>query len=546
MNKPTQSPGRVCLFTMVLAAVPSLLFATTAFLPNEGRIPSKVTAVQVSLDGALITHTATLNLKAGSAKLTVDGLAADADMSSLRLAFTQRGLTLLGYQLIPRYPQQEDRSPHMRALADSIEEIQRRTEEEQIESGVLRQEREMILANKSLGGEGSFSVVELEKLAELYRTRLSGIDNKLLQLSRKQQKSGERVAALQRQIDSLIRLLPAQVQQLVLEVRAGEAGQTGLRLTYLSRLSHWTPEYELSTGGVGAPVQLKARARLVQQTGIDWNEVAWTLSTAQARGRTEKPVVVPWILRILQPMIRKTQMYAAPAAAGDQSSVAREESDRGDNYYQAGGVAERQEQTLNVLFQGKEALRLPSGAERLLDLEQRELSAEYRHAVVPRQEAQAYLMARVVGLTALNYLPGRTQLYLDQDLVGETTLYFQQTATDTLDVSLGVDPKVAVQFTAEAPKISESGLTNRIERAYRYRLSVQNRHSRPIKLLVEEAIPFSTHEDISVVDEKLDGARKIGEQGLVQWMLDLGSGTDKTINYSYIVRYPRNKPVGPL
>ena len=51
MNKPTQSPGRVCLFTMVLAAVPSLLFATTAFLPNEGRIPSKVTAVQVSLDG---------------------------------------------------------------------------------------------------------------------------------------------------------------------------------------------------------------------------------------------------------------------------------------------------------------------------------------------------------------------------------------------------------------------------------------------------------------------------------------------------------------
>lgn len=513
--------------------------------PSEHRISSKVTAVQISLDGALITQTASLLVKTGNNRYMVDGLAADADLSSLRLAFTQKGISLAGYQLMPRFPRQVDKTPLMRQLGDSIEQIRKRTEEEQIENNVLHQEREMILANKSLGGEGSFSVAELEKLANFYRLRLNEIDNKILQVTRRQQKFSEKIQALQQQLDSLSLELPAQVQQLVIELNASEAITTGIKITYLSRSAHWQPEYELISQGVGSPVQLKVKARVTQQTGIDWKDVSWTLSTAQVRSRTEKPVVIPWIVRFLQPIVRKMQMYAAPSARSDQSTAAGESLAQVD-YYEAPMSAERTEQTLHVLFQGKEHLHMPSGAERLLDLEQRELNAQYRHALVPRQDPQAYLMARVAGLTALNYLPGRTQLYLEQDLVGETTLYFQQNSSDTLDVSLGVDPKVGVRFNSEAPKISENGITNRVERAYRYTLTLQNRNNRPIQVQVDEAIPHSTHEDIQVVDIKLDGARAEGEQGLVRWLFDVGSNGEKSIQYSYSLRYPRNKSVGPL
>lgn len=382
-------------------------------------------------------------------------------------------------------------------------------------------------------------------MANFYRLRLNEIDNKILQVTRRQQKFSEKIQALQQQLDSLSLELPAQVQQLVIELNASEAITTGIKITYLSRSAHWQPEYELISQGVGSPVQLKVKARVTQQTGIDWKDVSWTLSTAQVRSRTEKPVVIPWIVRFLQPIVRKMQMYAAPSARSDQSTAAGESLAQVD-YYEAPMSAERTEQTLHVLFQGKEHLRMPSGAERLLDLEQRELNAQYRHALVPRQDPQAYLMARVAGLTALNYLPGRTQLYLEQDLVGETTLYFQQNSSDTLDVSLGVDPKVGVRFNSEAPKISENGITNRVERAYRYTLTLQNRNNRPIQVQVDEAIPHSTHEDIQVVDIKLDGARAEGEQGLVRWLFDVGSNGEKSIQYSYSLRYPRNKSVGPL
>jgi len=545
MKKSINRNDHIASYQFILSLMLLFVSAFATANPSEHRIASKVTVVQVSLDGALITQTATLNLKAGNSRVTVDGLAADADLSSLRLAFTQKGMRISGYQLMPRFPRQVDKTPLMRTLGDSIEQIRRRSEEEQIESGVLKYEREMILANKSLGGNGSFSVIELEKLAELYRTRLVMIDNKLLQLSRRLNKSDERMQNLQQQLDSLALELPEQVQQLILEIQAAETGSVGLKITYLSRSAHWQPEYELISMGVGSPVQLKVRARVIQQTGIDWNDVNWTLSTARAHGRNKKPVAVPWILKFLQPVARKMQMYAAPSSRSEQPSMTGEALSV-DGYYETQVSAVREEQTLNVLFQGKELLRMPSGAERLLDLEQRELTAQYRHALVPRQDPQAYLMVRVVGLTALSYLPGHTLLYLEQDLVGESTLYFQQNNSDTLDVSLGVDPRVTVQFTAEAPKISENGLTNRMERAYRYKLSVQNRHTRPIQVLVEEAIPFSTHEDIKVVDVKLDGANYEGEQGLVRWAFDLGSGAEKTVSYSYTLHYPRNKPVGPL
>lgn len=273
--------------------------------PAGPRVSSKVTDVQVSLDGALITQTATFVLKSGNNRVVVDGLAADADLSSLRLAFTQKGISMAGYQLIPRYPRQEDQTPLMRQLGDSIEQIKRRSEEELLESSVLQQEREMILANKSLGGEGNFSVAELEKLADFYRARLSSIDNRVLQISRRQQKSFERMQGLQRQLDSLSLEFPEQVQQLILELKAMESGSTGLKVTYLSKSAHWQPEYELISQGAASPIELKVRARVVQHTGIDWTDVRWTLSTARARGRTEKPVALPWILRFLQPITRK-------------------------------------------------------------------------------------------------------------------------------------------------------------------------------------------------------------------------------------------------
>jgi uncharacterized protein (TIGR02231 family) len=538
-----------------LLMTPHIQLKTTALLflvsfvthanPAGQRVSSKVTDVQVSLDGALITQTATFVLKSGNNRVVVDGLAADADLSSLRFAFTQKGISMAGYQLIPRYPRQEDQTPLMRQLGDSIQQIKRRSEEEHLENNVLLQEREMILANKSLGGEGNFSVAELEKLADFYRARLSSIDNRVLQISRRLQKSLERMQGLQRQLDSLSLEFPEQVQQLILELKATESGSTGLKVTYLSKSAHWQPEYELISQGAASSIELKVRARVVQHTGIDWPDVRWTLSTARARGRTEKPVALPWVLRFLQPMTRKLHMYATPSSRSDQPAMSGEALSV-DSYFEAAESAERTEQTLNVLFQGKEPLRLPSGAERLLDLEQRELTAQYRHALVPRQDPRAYLIARVVGLTGLSYLPGRTLLYLEQDLVGETTLYFQQNSSDTLDVSLGVDPRVTVQFTAEPPKISENGITNRIERAYKYKLSIQNKHNRPIQVQVDESIPHSAHEDIQVVDVRLDGARPEGEQGLVRWLFDLGSNGEKSIQYSYSLRYPRNKLVGPL
>lgn len=531
-------PLKISIFLLLVS---SLVDAN----PSEQRVKAKVTAVQVSLDGALITQSAALNLKSGSNRVVVDGLAADADLSSLRMAFTQKGIGLLGYQLIPRFPRQHDQTPLMRQLGDSIDQMRRHSEEEQIERGVLQQERDMILANKSLGGEGSFSVGELEKLADFYRIRLSGIDKKILQLSRQQQKSIEKIQAVQRLLDSLSQEFPEQVQQLIMEIKAPENGSTGLKITYLSRSAHWQPEYELISQGVASPIQLKVRARVVQHSGIDWTDVNWTLSTARARGRTEKPVAVPWILRFMQPVARKMHSYAAPSSRSDQPTAAGEALSA-DSYFEATVSAERTEQTLNVLFQGKEPLRLPSGAERLLDLEHRELNASYRHALVPRQDPQAYLLARVVGLTALSYLPGRTLLYLEQDLVGETTLHFQQSSHDTLDVSLGVDPRVTVQFIAEPPKISENGITNRVERSYKYKLTVHNRHNRPIQVQVEDAIPHSSHEDIQVADVKLDGAQTEGELGLVRWLFDLSGNGEKSVQYSYSLRYPRNKLVGPL
>jgi len=53
------------------------------------------------------------------------------------------------------------------------------------------------------------------------------------------------------------------------------------RISYFTSNAGWSPTYDVRVSDIGQPVDLSYKANVYQQTGIDWNNVTLSISSAQ-------------------------------------------------------------------------------------------------------------------------------------------------------------------------------------------------------------------------------------------------------------------------
>ncbi len=520
------------LFALFLAAIHA---ATAA-------IPAKLHSVKVYLQGAELRHLTSVQLQPGEQQIIISGLAGQIDDRSIRLAADKAGITILAYQLRQNYLKQNDDLPEIRSLIDSIHYFTRLQEDDKVRWEVLVQEQQMILANKQVGGANSgMSVLELQKLADFYRSRLAELNLKILQAKRGDEVHVERIKKLRQQLAQRKALLPEFVQELVLDVASSTAVTGKLEITYTSPNVYWEPFYDLRAESLAKPLQLIAKARIIQQTAIDWKDVAIAISSAVPTQFVSKPILNPWVLdfvQMYQPIAAKSSRYDA--------DVVQMESAQGGFTNLKSSIPTKQVNYLNYEYQPTERVTIKHNEASLVTLEEKTLQNSYGHYVAPKQQKEVLLMAYVTDWEKLNLLPGNARIYMENALVGESWLNFQAGENDTLELSLGIDKRVQVIYDQQCTFTSDRKLLNTRKKDYAYIIKVKNSHQTAIQLVVEDVIPISAHKDIEVIDVKLGNASLMNDKGLIRWKLNLPASGSQELNYSFSIKYPKNKMVGNL
>ncbi len=526
-------------------AMKKMLFAVALFWCTatlQAAIPAKLQGVKVYLQGAELRHLANLQVNAGEQQLIITGLAGQIDDRSIRLASDKAGITVLGYQLRQNFLRQNDDLPEIRSLLDSIMRYTRLQEDDRVRTEVLVQEQQMILANKQVGGSNSgMSVLELQKLAEFYRSRLSELNLKILQAKRVDAEHNERIKKLRQQLDQRKALLPEFVQELVLDISAEMRSTGTLEITYTSPNVYWEPFYDLRAESLSKPLQLIAKARIVQQTAIDWQDVEVAISSAVPAQFVSKPILNPWVLDFVElyhpvaghaPRAYQAETMSMDAAGGFSNLKTN--------------IPTKQVNYLNYEYKPKERVTIRHNEARLVTLEEKMLENSYGHYVAPKQQKDVLLMAYVTGWEKLNLLPGNARIYLENALVGESWMNFQGGDSDTLELSLGIDKRVQVSYDQQCTFTSDRRLGNSRKKDYAYTIKIRNSHQAPVNLMVEDVIPISANKEIEVTDVKLGSAQTVNDKGLLRWKLNVGAGGQQQLDYSFSVKYPKNKTVGNL
>lgn len=371
----------------------------------------------------------------------------------------------------------------------------------------------------------------------------------------------QRVAVKKRAIDrqiaaderDLARLRSDARDSRTLTIHLGAQRAGALRVSYQVDNAGWRPAYRAELDSASSRVTLERLAQISQKTGEDWTGVRARLSTSQPRLSPLAPSPQPWLLSYEPPRqaeadaaqsLAETRMMAAPAPAMMAARKAGRSPDAAD--YEPPTF--QTDSAYATEFEASSPLTLPAdGSQIALGLGTQQIVVQQRLQVTPRLDRSATLTAEADRPAGV-WPPGNLQLYRDGNYVG--SIGWSPQSTPRLSLSFGRDELLHVAFDRLQGDDASTGIFDkRNERRIADRITLTSAHAAPVEVLVIEAAPVSTSEQIQV-QTRFDPAPTIApwdqRRGVVAWLRTLAPGATQTIDLHYTIDYPKDGTIRGL
>ncbi|MFK7756422.1 MAG: DUF4139 domain-containing protein [Flavobacteriales bacterium] len=521
---------------------------------NEINPESSISDVTVYLNGAQVTRTANVSLKSGDNIITLSGLAQGVNPKSVNVAGNGNYM-IKSVNHTQDYLGEGAKSAQVVVLEEELKDLDfslsTRTSLEQ----VYREEKGLLLANKSMkGANQSLLAEDLKEMAAFFREHLEELEYKLLELKEEKQELQQQKYEIQLELNKVRAKFNRYSSKINVVINSNKTQNVPLEVSYVVYNASWFATYDVRTSEVDKPVQLIYKANISQSTGIDWSDVNLTLSTGNPMVTGTKPTLNPWYISEYS-QVRAIDTYNSQRDRTNEryKSEAPAEVMEGDmsilSNYQLGSVSmvtESVESLITAEFNISIPFSVPTDGQSYdVEIQRNDLASSYSYYTAPTLDNDAYLLARLTKWSDLNLLPGDANVFYQGSFVG--TSFLDPYATeDTLDVSLGKDKNIIVsrEQVAEFCKTSSFGGNKKTSRAFK--ITVKNNKSTSVKINLEDQIPISQRNDITVTTEELSGGSLNEETGIVNWEMDLAPGVSKEVFLKFEVKYPKKMKLARL
>ena len=522
---------------------------------KEKLVSSKVTDVVVFTSGAQVHHVASAALKSGENVIRITGLPASMDPNSIQV-LGNGAYTIMStkHQLIYG---NAGIHPRVKILQDSLEEVQYKMAEINVQKEVMQQEKNLLTANYALKGDNTVLTAEdITEVADMVKERLKTNGYKLLDLNAKERKYAELIQQLQQRLNDIQSKNATNPSVVDIVLLAKAESKSDIKFSYFVSNAGWSPNYDLRSEDVNSPIDFSYKAKVYQSTGLDWEDVKLTISTGNPSVAGQLPTVNPWWLYMYDPAVvnqrgRKFKYRAdepAPAMMERQSNLVLEDRDDRMLGSYNGGVTSASYTVMNTNVVNTEfIISVPydipcdnQGVEVVMQHES--IKADYRYMCVPKLDPSAYLMAFMTNWSQYGLLAGESNIYFKGTFVGQGYID-PALANDTLQVNMGRDLSVVVNRTMVKDFCKAGAWAGKKWVTKAYDISVKNQKGSPIKIEIIDQLPLSNNSDLEILTEETSGGVANKDNGEVRWMLDIPSNQQVKKQLRFTVKYPKKMVV---
>jgi uncharacterized protein (TIGR02231 family) len=541
----------------------------------EKNVKSKIENVTVFTNGAQVFRSSPVTVGPGITVFTFENLEPSIESKSIQVAGTGN-FVIMDVQHSIKYPeagqngssaQNPKNMKHIRLLEDSLVMMNFDLEEIAIKQEALAIEKNTLLNNRMIKGETKRDTLNLLKDAMVFlREKLNNINSELMKLKKEQyamtikkQKMQDNLVLLNNYNLNNNELVKDETKYLIIVTVSAETSTNGtITLNYMMQNAGWTASYDLRAKGTGGNMQLTYKAQVFQNTGIDWNDVKLTLSTANPNENNTKPTLNTWWLSFYNPnQYRYPMSGSGGVPAPEISSMAKnspKETSR-DNFSDNNGESTLQtiadytvaeENVANVEYEIKLPYTIPSdGNTHFVAVQTKDIVAEYTHFAAPKLDKDAFLVAKIKDWDELNLAAGNASIYFDGTFVGESYIN-PGSLTDTLDITLGRDKNIVVTRIKQKDKIKEKIVGDDKMKLVSYEITVRNTKSSASNFNLQDQMPVSPNKEVVVTLVESSGAEVDTDTGILNWKMNIKPKETKKVTLTYSITFPKDKTIAGL
>ena len=508
---------------------------------------SVIKEVTIYQNGAKIVREAYVNMSSGNSEVVFTDLTSSLKQNSVQVELDGNAILLSATSRI-NYLKEKEKSRQVKILQDSLQLIDNQLKILAGEKSVYAGEEKLINENNKLGSEQTgVQVTELKLLSDFYRTRLMDIMKKVISIEKEEQDLKNTKIRIQRQLNDLNALQNKPVGEIVLNLAANSTVRVKVRVSYLTSNAGWYPVYDIRSESTVKPIKLIYKANVYQSTGYEWNDVKMSISTRNPEADQNRPILNPWFIDFYQPVqqvLREYKSARAPAAAMNIYQEAVEEDAGAPEPVRYVVTESSGMMATEYAIENKQSI--PSDSkEHMVAVKEFEVDAKYTYHSVPKLSDGVFLLARIADFGSLSLLPGKANLFNEGMYVGQSDINPFTTA-DTMMISLGRDEKISIKRTVLKDLTAKRTIGTNIKETKGFELLIKNNKNIPVDLEVLDNIPISKNKEIEVNLDNEGGGSLIKEYGRLLWRIQLKSGESRKINYSFSVKYPKDKTISGL
>lgn len=530
-------------------------------------VSSKISAVTVYLDRAVVTRTASVVLAEGTTDLVFANLPQALNEQSLQVSGSGTApatildvsakQTFVDHTPDPRVKEIEDQ---MKSLQKEMRGINDKAGLQAVRSAMLEKMEAALFAPPAK----DVPRPELEQ----FTTSLAYLTEQRAKVSADRATLDDERAVLQNRINTVQNQLNElsgggrkAFKTVTVRVASTQSGTLDVSLSYTVPDASWVPSYDARAASAERKVRLDYFGIVRQTTGEDWKDVALTLSTARPSLGGAAPILTAWQLDVWVPESDDETVVLSPFSVSSERSK-RFMRDVGattaGNVLQYASPPPPVEATLSTAtvessatsaaFRIEVASTIPSdNSPQKVPVTSISLAAPPEYVTAPKRQAAAFLTSRVANTSEFPLLAGTMNVFLDGTFVATSGIRTVMPA-EKFDLALGVDEGISIKHRRVQKFTEDTGITGSGKRiTYEYLLTIQNNKRTAEKVLVTDQVPLSRNEKI-VVKVLAPDAKEVKptDEGALKWTLDLKPGEKRELTVKFTISHPGDITVAGL
>ena len=285
--------------TKLLAIILLICSSHYGFAQDKKTIKSKLNDATVFFQGAELTHTSSYSLVKGENEIYIEGLSPNIDKNSLKIK-TTNGVIVSAYEFsVDFLSETKSLSTVARKLQDSVDYYQKKLEQVNTDINITTNLIQLLQkgTDKNVAGsEKGLGIDELVKTMDYYKTKSAELQTTQVANNKKKSECDIAIARLNKQLNQESLKNNKTSGILKLNLSSPLANTCNFIISYYTAAANWIPYYDINIESTDKPIKIVAKSKVRQTTGLDWEKVNLTLSTASPSNGKIAPLFNAWFL----------------------------------------------------------------------------------------------------------------------------------------------------------------------------------------------------------------------------------------------------------